>query len=54
VTQPGQYAFLVDLDFAGKALGQPINELRLAVTMAGTTPSITLHSWLAGSIVDAD
>lgn len=46
VTGPGQYVILVDVatqklvdaDFAG---------LRLATTLAGTTPSLTYHAWIS-------
>jgi hypothetical protein len=35
-------------------LGAAPTFVRVNATLAGTTPSITLHAWLAGSIVDAD
>lgn len=50
ITKTGQYVILVDVDTlrAMKADGAAI---RLAGTLAGTTPSITLHAWLAGSVI---
>jgi hypothetical protein len=53
VTKPGQYVFLVDVPTAKKALGvNALNEFRAVVTLAGTTPSITLNAWMAGQIID--
>lgn len=53
VSAPGQYAILVDMDTI-KAMKADVGAIRLAVTLAGTTPSITLNAWIAGAIIDAD
>lgn len=50
VTGPGQYVFLVDIDTV-TALLDDASHMRLAGTLAGTTPSITLVSWIAGGII---
>ena len=50
ITQPGQYVFLVDLDTA-KAMKSDTAAIRLAGTLAGVAPSITLYSWIAGRIL---
>jgi hypothetical protein len=52
--KPGQLAALVDMDTIVALLGAAPTAVRVNATLAGTTPSITLHAWLAGSIVDAD
>jgi len=54
VKKAGQYAILVDMDTVVKQLGAAPTACRIEATLAGTTPSITAHAWLAGSIVDAD
>jgi hypothetical protein len=51
VTQPGQYVFLVDIPTVQAQLAD-VNEFRVALTLAGTTPSITAKAWLAGEIID--
>lgn len=51
VTKPGQYAFLVDIDTI-VALKADVAAMRLAVTLAGTTPSVTLYAFIAGQIID--
>jgi hypothetical protein len=53
VPAPGQYVILVDIPTAKKVLGaNKLNEFRAVVTVAGTTPSITLNAWMAGQIID--
>lgn len=52
VKGPGQYAFLVDFDTV-VALQANTAAMRIAATLAGTTPSITMHAWIAGRILDA-
>jgi hypothetical protein len=49
----GQYAILVDAATL-RAMKADGNTIRLVGTLAGTTPSITLHAWIAGAIVDAN
>lgn len=47
VTGPGQYVILLDMMTVAKtAPGE--TALTLAGTVAGTTPSITLYSWISG------
>jgi hypothetical protein len=46
----GQYVILVDADTV-KAQKADAAAIRLAGTIGGTTPSITLHAWIAGRIV---
>lgn len=50
ISRPGQYVFLVDLDTA-KAIKSDTAAIRLVGTLAGTAPSITLYSWIAGRIL---
>jgi hypothetical protein len=52
--KPGQLAALVDMDTIVNQLGAAPTFVRVNATLAGTTPSLTLHSWLAGAIIDAD
>lgn len=49
----GQIAFLVDMDTV-LALKPDAFSVRLAMTLAGTTPIATLYGWLAGQIIDAN
>lgn len=49
VAAPGQYVFLVDIDTL-KAVKNDIAAFRLVGTLAGTTPSITLHAFIGGAI----
>lgn len=50
VSAPGQYVFLVDADTVRAAVAAA-DRFRIAATLAGTTPSITLHAWMAGAII---
>ncbi len=50
VVAPGQYAFLIDFDTI-KAIKADVAAFRLVATLAGTTPIIALHSWIAGAII---
>jgi len=50
VPGPGQYVILVDFDTL-KAQKPDVAAIRLAATLAGTTPSITAHAWIAGKII---
>lgn len=50
VTATGQYVFLVDLDTV-KAVQADVAQVRLVGTLAGTTPSVTLHAFIAGAII---
>jgi hypothetical protein len=50
VKAPGQYVMLVDADTV-KALKADVGAMRLVGTLGGTTPSITLHAWIAGAIL---
>lgn len=50
VSATGQYVILVDADTLRKQKANGA-AIRLAVTIAGTTPSITLHAWLAGHVI---
>lgn len=46
----GQYVILVDADTLRKMKANGA-AIRLAATLAGTTPSITLHAWIAGHVI---
>ncbi len=50
VTKPGQYVFLVDLDTVRALVATAVN-MRVAVTLAGTTPIIVLNAYIAGAII---
>ncbi|ARK07409.1 hypothetical protein LAV_00009 [Sphingobium phage Lacusarx] len=50
VTGPGQYVVLVDFDTL-KAMKADVAAIRIAATLAGTTPSLTAHAWIAGAII---
>jgi len=50
---PGQYVFLVDIQTIQQSLGaNALNEFRVVLTLAGTTPSITAKAFLAGQVID--
>jgi hypothetical protein len=49
----GQYVILVDIDTVVAQLGAAPTAVRIEAALAGTTPSITAHAWLAGEIKDA-
>ncbi len=48
----GQYVILLDVDTAAQVVAG-ITQIRLAATLAGTTPSITCYAWI-GDLQDAD
>jgi hypothetical protein len=49
----GQYVFNVDIPTIVQSLGAyALNEFRVVLTLAGTTPSITLKAFMAGEIID--
>lgn len=50
VTKPGQYVFLVDIDTV-RAMLASADRFRIALDVAGTTPSIDFHAWLGGAII---
>lgn len=50
VNGTGQYVILVDFDTL-QAMKADIGAIRLSATLAGTTPSITAHAWVAGAIL---
>lgn len=51
ISKVGQYVLLVDTATA-KLIDNTVGGLKLTATLAGTTPSITFHSWMS-QIVDA-
>lgn len=50
VSKPGQYVFLVEADTVRAAV-PTADRFRIAATLAGTTPSITLHAFIGGQIL---
>lgn len=50
VSAPGQYVFLVDIDTV-RAMLDSADRMRIALDVAGTTPSIDFHAWIAGAII---
>lgn len=50
ISSTGQYVILVDADTLRKQKADGA-AIRLVLTAAGTTPSITLHAWIAGHII---
>lgn len=51
ITKPGQYVILVDADTVA-FMQEDVAAMRLAVTAEGTTPSITLHAFIGGRIIN--
>lgn len=47
VKGPGQYVMIVDAETVAAML-PAVEAVRIAATLAGTSPSITLNAWLAG------
>jgi len=47
VTGPGQYVMIVDAETV-MAMLKDVEAVRIAATLAGTTPSITAYAWIAG------
>lgn len=51
IKRPGQYVMLVDADTVA-FMNNDVAAMRLAVTAGGTSPSITLHAFVGGAIIN--